>query len=114
VRGKFCCFGKWATDPKGEAAQTLWSEQKDDLLAGRTSRVTTADEFTVRDLRNPFLIAKERQRDAGDIKSSASFALPRLISPRTASAPYAGRSAPANGCRTRPYRAASRSSSCEP
>jgi hypothetical protein len=36
VRGKFVYFGKWADDPKGEAAVDLWLDQKDDLLAGRT------------------------------------------------------------------------------
>src|SRR3990172_2238301 len=67
VRGKFCYFGKWADDPKGEVALVLWQEQKDDLLTGRTPRVPT-DGLVVRDLCNRFLTAKQRQRDAGDIK----------------------------------------------
>ena len=66
VRGKFRYFGKWADDPKGEAAQQLWLDQKDDLLAGRTPRVST-DGLTVGTLCNHFLTAKEQQRDAGDI-----------------------------------------------
>ena len=41
VRGKFCYFGKWADDPKGEAAEVLWKAQKDDLLAGRMPRTST-------------------------------------------------------------------------
>ena len=72
VRGKFCYFGKWADDPKGEAAVTLWLDQKDDLLAGRTPRASR-DGLTVRDLCNRFLTAKEQQRDAGDI-TPRSFA----------------------------------------
>jgi integrase len=67
VRGRFCYFGKWSDDPKGEAAEALWKEQKDDLLSGRMPRNST-DGLTMRDLCNRFLTAKERQRDAGDIK----------------------------------------------
>ena len=40
VRGKFCYFGKVADDPKGEAALNKWLNERDDLLAGRTPRVT--------------------------------------------------------------------------
>jgi integrase len=72
VRGKFCYFGKWTEDPKGEAAIQLWADQKDDLLAGRTPR-TSRDGLTVAHLANHFLTAKEQQRDAGDI-TSRSFA----------------------------------------
>ncbi|HEX2476054.1 MAG TPA: hypothetical protein VHK01_14990, partial [Lacipirellulaceae bacterium] len=72
VRGKFCYFGKWADDPKGEAALRLWADQKDDLLAGRTPRASR-DGLTVADLVNHFLTAKEQQRDAGDI-TPRSFA----------------------------------------
>ena len=72
VRGKFCYFGKWADDPKGEAAIRLWLDQKDDLLAGRTPR-PKSDGLTIRDLVNRFLTAKEQQRDAGDI-APRSFA----------------------------------------
>ena len=66
VRQRLIYFGKWADDPKGVAALDLWLDQKDDLLAGRTPRVS-ADGLTVRDLCNKFLTAKEQQRDAGDI-----------------------------------------------
>ena len=72
VRGKFCYFGKWADDPKGEAAIQLWADQKDDLLAGRMPRASR-DGLTVADLVNRFLTAKEQQRDAGDI-TPRSFA----------------------------------------
>jgi integrase len=68
VRGKFAYFGKWADDPKGDAALKLWAEQKDDLLAGRTPRASK-DGLTVEDLCDHFLTAKEQQRDAGDITS---------------------------------------------
>jgi integrase len=66
VRGKFCYFGKWADDPKGEAAARLWADQKDDLLAGRVPR-GSREGLTVRDLCNRFCTAKEQQRDAGTI-----------------------------------------------
>src|SRR4051812_47282572 len=66
VRGKFCYFGRWSDDTKGEAAVQLWLDQKDALLAGRTPRTTT-DGLSVGDLCNHFTQAKEQQRDAGDI-----------------------------------------------
>ena len=34
MRGRFVYFGKVADDPKGEAAFTLWLDQRDALLAG--------------------------------------------------------------------------------
>ena len=72
VRGRLIYFGRWADDPKGEAALNVWLDQKDDLLAGRTPRVS-AEGLTIRDLCNQFLTAKEMQRDAGDI-TQRSFA----------------------------------------
>jgi hypothetical protein len=41
-------------------------DQRDDLMAGRTPRLT-ADGFTVKDLCNSFLTAKRHQQEAGDI-----------------------------------------------
>lgn len=38
VKGKLHYFGKIECDEKGQAALSLWLEQKDDLLAGRTPR----------------------------------------------------------------------------
>jgi integrase len=72
VCGKFCYFGKWSEDPKGEAAIRLWADQKDDLLAGRTPRANR-EGFIMASLCNHFLTAKEQQRDAGDI-TPRSFA----------------------------------------
>lgn len=66
VRGKLVYFGKVSKDPKGEDAVILWLDQKDALLAGRTSR-TIPDGLTVRDLCNHFLTAKEQQRDSGEL-----------------------------------------------
>jgi hypothetical protein len=60
VRGKLLYFGSWSDDRKGEAAVTLWLDQKDDLLSGRTPR-PSKDGFTVGDLCNHFLTAKEPQ-----------------------------------------------------
>jgi integrase len=58
VRGKFAYFGKVADDPKGVAALSVWLDQKDDLLAGRTPRIV-GDSLTVRDLCNRFLTVKK-------------------------------------------------------
>lgn len=66
IRGKLHYFGKASTDLKGVAALERWLAQKDDLLAGRTPRLTP-DGLTVAALCNHFLTAKELQRDAGDI-----------------------------------------------
>ena len=66
VRGKFHYFGKTADDPKGQAALRLWLDQKEDLLAGRTPRISR-DGLNVRHLCNHFLTAKQQQRDAGEI-----------------------------------------------
>jgi integrase len=60
-------FGKLADDPKGEAALEKWADEKDDLLAGRTPRSTTAGGPTVGSLCDQFIDAKAKQRDAGDI-----------------------------------------------
>jgi len=66
IRGKFHYFGKVDADPKGEAAEQLWSDQKDDLLAGRTPRVGR-DGLTVKQLCDRFCSVKEDASDAGDI-----------------------------------------------
>ena len=67
VRGKFCYFGKWSDDPKGQAALLLWLDQKDDLLAGRVPR-TSGDALTVADMVNRFLTAKEQLVETGEIQ----------------------------------------------
>jgi integrase len=64
IRGRLHYFGPWA-DP--DAALAKYLDQRDYLHAGRTPRASR-DELTVRDLCNSFLSAKERQRDAGDIR----------------------------------------------
>jgi hypothetical protein len=63
IRGKFHYFGPW-DDPTGALEKYL--DQRDDLMAGRTPRLT-ADGFTVKDLCNSFLTAKRHQQEAGDI-----------------------------------------------
>lgn len=40
IRGQFHYFGKWADDPKGEAAGQLWADQRDDLLEVRACLAT--------------------------------------------------------------------------
>jgi integrase len=63
IRGKLHYFGRW-DDP--DAALAKYLDQRDDLHAGRTPRITP-DGLTVRDLANRFLTMKSQQRDAGDI-----------------------------------------------
>ncbi len=69
ICGRLHYFGPWA-DP--DAALAKYLDQRDDLHAGRTPRVS-GDGLTVRDLCNHFLTAKERLRDSGDI-TPRSFA----------------------------------------
>jgi len=67
VRGRFHYFGRVADDPTGAKALDLWLGQKDDLLAGRTPRVGTGREITVRELANHFLGHKRELLDVGEI-----------------------------------------------
>jgi integrase len=61
-------FGKIADDPQGIAAEELWLEQKDDLIAGRVPRAKADTEaLRVGDLCNEFLDHKERLRDNGEL-----------------------------------------------
>lgn len=71
-RGRLNYFGKIADDPKGQNALTLWNDQKDELLAGRTPRAQL-DGLTVKDLCNKFLERKRSQLDLGTL-STRSFA----------------------------------------
>ncbi len=63
IRGKHHYFGPW-DDPDGALQRYL--DQRDDLYAGRTPRVTP-DGLTVRDLFNRFLISKRHMVDTGEI-----------------------------------------------
>jgi integrase len=63
IRGKLYYFGPW-DDPQGALQKYL--DQKDDLHAGRTPRIS-ADGFTVRDLCHRFLSAKRDLVDTGEI-----------------------------------------------
>ena len=67
VRGKFCYFGAWKSDPKGEDAVRLWLDQKDDLLAGRSPR-SSDDGLTVAALVNRFLTAKQAMVETGELQ----------------------------------------------
>ncbi len=66
VRSRFCYFGKVADDPHGKAALELWLQQRDDLLAGRTPRVSGTG-LTVHDLCNRFLMVKKGQVNTREI-----------------------------------------------
>jgi integrase len=72
VRGKLVYFGSTKDDAKGEKALALWLEQKDELLAGRTPRVSR-DGLNVCDLVNRFLTAKRLKVESGELKAR-SFA----------------------------------------
>ena len=63
IKGKFHYFGKW-DDPQGALQKYL--DQRDDLQAGRTPRVS-GDALTLSDLVNRFLTAKQRAVDVGDL-----------------------------------------------
>ncbi len=65
IRGKFHYFGPW-DDPQG--ALDKYMAQRDDLHAGRVpSEPGAANGYTVADLANAFMIAKDHQRDTGEI-----------------------------------------------
>lgn len=63
IRGKLHYFGPW-DDP--DAALQRYVDQRDDLHAGRTPRVSS-DGLTVRDLLNRFLTSKQRFQESGEI-----------------------------------------------
>ena len=63
IRGKLHYFGPWS-DPDGALQRYL--DQRDDLHAGRTPRVS-GDGLTVVDLANRFLTSKQRDAEAGEI-----------------------------------------------
>ena len=63
---KLCYFGKCADDPKGQAALSLWLDQRDDLLAGRVPS-TDKDALTLRELINRFLTSKRAKVDSGEL-----------------------------------------------
>ena len=63
IRGKLHYFGPW---DNAQAALDKYLDQKDDLHAGRTPRVST-DGLTVMDLCNRFLTSKNHQVDSGEI-----------------------------------------------
>lgn len=71
VRKRHVYFGSIEKDPDGTDALRLWLDQRDDLLAGRTPRVTIGEGVTVRELANTFLASKE------------SLVNSRELSPRT-------------------------------
>jgi len=63
IRGKQVYFGKW-NDP--DAALAKYLDEKDDLHAGRTPRVSR-DGLTMRDLLNRFLTAKRHLVDTSEL-----------------------------------------------
>jgi hypothetical protein len=68
-RGRLVCFGKW-DDP--DAALASYLDQKDNLHAGRTPRLS-AEALTVYILCGKFLTTKKRMVDTGEL-STRSFA----------------------------------------
>jgi integrase len=71
VKGKLRYFGKWADDPRGEAALNLWLDEKDDLLAGRIPRAKRGG-LTVKELCDRFCGAKDAKVESGEL-SPATF-----------------------------------------
>jgi len=74
VRGKLVYLGKVTPDGDhgAQAALERWLDQKDDLLAGRTPRVSGAG-VTVRDQVNRFLTSKQQRVDTHEL-APRSFA----------------------------------------
>ncbi len=88
ILGRMVYFGKW---DDWQAALDKYLEQKDDLHAGRTPRVSV-EGVTVKNLLDRFLTSKLRLRDAGEItprtfgeyhavcdQIAAAFGLRRLV-----------------------------------
>lgn len=73
VRKRHVYFGSIEKDPDGTDALRLWLDQRDDLLAGRTPRVTIDEGVTVRELANTFLASKENLVNSGEL-SPRTFA----------------------------------------
>src|SRR5262245_43964044 len=62
IRRRLHYFGPWRDDRQGQAAEAKYSEQREDLHAGRRPR-TPQDGLTVRKLVNRFLNEKRHQAD---------------------------------------------------
>jgi integrase len=69
VRGRLHYFGRWAEDPRGEAALKVYLEQRDDLHAGRKPRTTNSDNPTFGQALNCFLSSKKLAEQSGEIGS---------------------------------------------
>src|SRR5262249_9549067 len=67
-RGKLYYFGYWKGKQAApwQAALDKYQEQRDDLHAGRTPRVSS-DGLTLRDLCNRYLTSKRHRLDSGEI-----------------------------------------------
>ena len=59
---------RWPTTPRARAALDLWLEQKDDLLAGRTPRVSR-EGLTLRELLDRYVVSKRHLLDTREISS---------------------------------------------
>ena len=71
VGAKFWYFGKTANDPKGAATLAEWLNQKDDLLCGRTPRLTGDGPQTLAALKVALAKRTEPKDDAdGELVSS--------------------------------------------
>ncbi len=66
VNGKFHYFGKVSTDPEGKAALQLWLDNRDAIKNGLPVQ-KPGEGFTIKDLSNHFLTAKQLAREAGEI-----------------------------------------------
>ena len=68
VKGVQYYFGKYSTDPKGEAAEERWNREKDDLLAGRKpGRLGDDSAVTVRKILNSFMYENQKRVTAGTL-----------------------------------------------
>lgn len=79
IRGKLHYFGRWGHRKDGEIAWVddvedsarqavdLYNEQRDDLHAGRKPREKAGPVYTLKQLCNEFLTAKQRRVDSGEL-----------------------------------------------
>ncbi len=72
IRGTFKYFGKVSDDPKGVLALEKWLDEKEDLLSGRTPRVSGGG-LSLGDLCNRFLTVKKSLIVSGEL-SPRTFA----------------------------------------
>lgn len=71
VKGKLVYFGSTATDPRGDAALTIWNDEKDDIYATGRRAAPKTDAPTVGRIVNAFLDARAVDVQTGELSQRA-------------------------------------------